>query len=104
CATAKLALGVAKLNPTSFATFHDVLMTGKDKPPSMAAIVPKPNVLADRTQLRQLTQGEDFPKQIAAYVDLYAKLQKQSQSKKEFGLPIQILGDYVMSGSVEKEE
>ena len=36
-------------------------------------------------------------------VDLFGTLQKQS-GKKDFGLPVQILGDHVMSGSVEHEE
>ena len=47
CITAKLALGVAKLNPAGFASFHDFLMTGKDKPPAMGSIYSKAYVLAE---------------------------------------------------------
>jgi protein-disulfide isomerase len=104
CATARLALGVAKVNPGAFATFHDFLMSGdKDKPPAYQASLPKAYVLAERSRLRQLTQSDELAKQLDGYVDLYGMLQKQS-GKKDFGLPIQILGDHVMSGSVEHEE
>jgi uncharacterized membrane protein/protein-disulfide isomerase len=103
CATAKLAMGIAKVNPSAFATFHDFLMSTKDKPPELQAALPKAYVLADRERLRKLTQGDDLTKQLDSYVDLFATLQKQS-GKKDFGLPIQILGDHVMNGSVEHEE
>jgi uncharacterized membrane protein len=103
CATARLALGVAKVNPASFARFHEFLMSGdKEKPPAMSAVLPKAHVLADRSRLRQLTQSDELAKQLEGYVDLFGKLQKQS-GKKDFGLPVQILGDHVMSGAVESE-
>jgi hypothetical protein len=104
CAIARLAMGVARVNPSSFASFHEFLMSGdKDKPPAFETVQPKAYVLADRSRLRQLTQSDELNKQLEGYVDLYATLQKQS-GKKSFGLPVQILGDHVMSGSVEKEE
>lgn len=104
CAIARLAMGVARVNPSSFADFHEFLMSGdKDKPPAMQTVLPKAHVLADRSRLRQLTQSDELAKQLEDYIDLYATLQKQS-GKKNFGLPVQILGDHVMSGSVEKEE
>jgi uncharacterized membrane protein/thiol-disulfide isomerase/thioredoxin len=102
CTTAKLVMGVARINPSSFATFHDFLMSTKDKPPAMATVLPKAYVLADRSRLRQLTQSDEITKQLEGYVDLFGTLQKQS-GKKDFGLPVQILGDHVMSGSVESE-
>jgi uncharacterized membrane protein/protein-disulfide isomerase len=104
CAIARLAMGIARINPSSFADFHEYLMSGdKDKPPSMETVLPKAYVLADRSRLRQLTQSDELAKQLDGYVDLYAKLQKQS-TIKNFGLPVQILGDQVMTGSVEKED
>jgi uncharacterized membrane protein/protein-disulfide isomerase len=102
CTTARLAMGVAKVNPPAFANFHDFLMSSKDKPPGIESVLPKAYVLADRSRLRQLTQSEELAKQLDGYVDLYATLQKQNGSKT-FGLPVQILGDHVMSGSVESE-
>jgi uncharacterized membrane protein len=103
CATAMLAMGIAHVNPGSFASFHDFLMSTKDKPPGMEAALPKAHVLADRDRLRKLTQGDELTKQLEGYVDLFDTLQKRS-GRKDFGLPVQILGDEVMNGSVEHEE
>lgn len=103
CATAKLAMGVARVSPGSFANFHDFLMSTKDKPPAMDAVLTQAYVLADRSHLRQLTQGDELTKQLEGYVNLFDTLQKRS-GRKDFGLPVQILGDQVMNGSVEKEE
>jgi thiol-disulfide isomerase/thioredoxin len=103
CATAKLSMGVARVNPGSFANFHDFLMSTKDKPPAMNAVLTQAYVLADRDRLRKLTQGDELTKQLEGYIDLFDALQKRS-GRKDFGLPVQILGDHVMNGSVEKEE
>jgi hypothetical protein len=103
CATARLSMGVAHVNPSAFANFHEFLMSTKDKPPAMEAVLPKAYVLADRDRLRKLTQGDDLTKQLEGYVDLFDTLQKRS-GRKDFGLPVQILGDHVMNGSVEHEE
>jgi uncharacterized membrane protein/thiol-disulfide isomerase/thioredoxin len=103
CAVAKLAMGIARVNPGAFASFHEFLMSTKDKPPEMQAALPKAYVLADRDRLRKLTQGDELDKQLESYVDLFGTLQKRS-GKQSFGLPVQILGDQVMNGSVEHEE
>src|SRR5262249_35359422 len=50
CTTARSALGIAKLNPSVFSTFHDFLMSSKDKPPAMGSIIPRAYVLADRSR------------------------------------------------------
>jgi uncharacterized membrane protein len=104
CGTARMACGIAKLDPPSFAKFHEFLMTGKEKPPAMGKIVPKAYSLVNGEQLRTLTRGPEIKKQIEGYVDLYGQLQSQSRSGKAFGLPVQILGDKVVSGSIEKPE
>ena len=49
------------------------------------------------------SQIVELDKQIEGYVNLFDTLQKRS-GRKDFGLPVQILGDQVMNGSVEKEE
>jgi uncharacterized membrane protein/thiol-disulfide isomerase/thioredoxin len=103
CSIARMALGIARVNPPEFSQFHEFLMATKDKPPPMDAILPKAYMLADRSRVRELTHGEQLNKQIAGYVDLFDQLQKQNQANKKFGLPIQILGDFVVSGSIESE-
>jgi uncharacterized membrane protein/protein-disulfide isomerase len=104
CDTAKLGLSIAKVNPTAFGTFHEFLMSTKDKPPLMGAIRSKAYVLADRSQVRELAEKDETAKKVEAYVNLFGRLQKQSEGNKKFGLPIQILGDFIMTGEVEKEE
>jgi len=104
CQTVKLALGISRLNQAGFAPFHEFVMSTKDKPPEIGKIISKAYTLTDRTQLRELTQKDEVAKQIEKYVDLYGRLQKQYADNPKFGLPVQILGDYVMTGEVEKEE
>jgi uncharacterized membrane protein/protein-disulfide isomerase len=103
CDTAKRAIGISRLNPGAFEQFHDFLMTGKDHPPAADATIPRSYVLAERDSLREVMRSEPLAKQLQSYIDLFAELQKQSTSKN-FGLPVQILGDQLMTGSVEKEE
>lgn len=104
CTTARMALGISKLKPTLFPRFHEYLMTGKDKPPALESIIAKAYSMADRAKLKEVRDSEEVAKQIAGYVDLYELLGKQNPGNKKFGLPIQILGDKVMSGSVEKAD
>lgn len=102
CSTARMALGVARLRPTAFARFHDWLMADTEEPPALDRIVARAYDLADRQKLRELTQTDELKKQIAGYVDLFASLGQQHKGKKQFGLPVQILGDHVMTGTVDK--
>jgi uncharacterized membrane protein len=104
CGTARRAISIARLDPSAFVKFHDFLMTGKDKPPEMERIVPKANGLVDRDRLRELVNSPEVGKQLESYIDLYSQLQSKSHNGKSFGLPVQILGDNVVSGSVEKPE
>jgi hypothetical protein len=104
CTTARMSLGVARLKPYAFARFHDWLMADKDEPPRLDAIIAKSYGLVDRNKLRELRNSEKLDKQIAQYVDLYANLLKQHTGDKTFGLPVQILGDHLLTGSVEKAD
>lgn len=101
CTTARMALGVAALKPRAFQAFHDWLMADKDKPPSQDKIVVKAFGLVDRQRFRDLTRGDELNKKISQYVDLYAMFQGRKDSSKKFGLPVQIMGDEVMSGGAE---
>jgi uncharacterized membrane protein/protein-disulfide isomerase len=105
CTTARMALGVARLKPGSFGRFHDFLMSGnKDKPPSLDSIIAKAYNTADRTRLRELRTSNELDKEIAANVNLYDSLRKQHKGEKEFGLPVQIIGDHIMTGGIEKAD
>jgi hypothetical protein len=97
-----MAVGIAKLKPRSFVRFHDWLMAGdKDKPPELEKIIPKAYTLVDSSRLRELSRSQEVNKQIAEYIDLLDTLRRQKTDGKQFGLPAQILGDYVLSGTVE---
>ncbi len=101
CATAKTACAIAKIRPQAFPRFHDFLMTGQDKPPALDVIVARAYKTVDGKKLREVRDGEAMTKQIQSYVDLYAMLQQQHRGSKSFGLPVQIIGDEVMSGGIE---
>jgi hypothetical protein len=60
--------------------------------------------MADRDRLRNFIRGEAVNQQIAEYVDLYSQLRNAPGRNRDFGLPVQILGDKVMSGQVESDE
>jgi uncharacterized membrane protein len=102
CSTARMALSVATIKPSAFPKFHDWLMADKEKPPILSSIVGRAYSLVDSQRLRDTSSSEQIKKQIAGYVNLFGTLQKQHTGAKQFGLPVQILGDHVMTGSVEK--
>jgi uncharacterized membrane protein/thiol-disulfide isomerase/thioredoxin len=105
CVTARLAIGVATIRPQQYIKFHNWLMAGKeDKPPMLEKILPKAYELVDRDRLRNFIRDEPVNKQIAQYIDLYARLRDAPGAGRDFGLPVQILGDKVMTGTVQKEE
>lgn len=109
CGTVRQALAMARLNPTGFGRFHDFLMSGKDKkgndaPPSMDKIITKAHTLANADKLREMSRGPEVQRQMEGYVKLFGKLREQDKSGKSLGLPVQILNDTVISGSVEKPE
>jgi hypothetical protein len=104
CTIARMALAVADIKPAVFRLFHDMLMNDEKNPPTQANAVAKAYSMVDTLKLRKLTSGDKLNKQIGKIVDLYGSLQQQHASDKSFGLPVQILGDEVMSGSVEKAD
>ncbi len=105
CGTARMVIALARLEPTKFRKFHEFLMSGdKEKPPGMGKIIPKVYGIVNPDKLRELQRGPEVAKQLDSYVDLYGQLQSKSTGKKTFGLPVQILGDNVVSGEVEKVE
>jgi hypothetical protein len=76
-----------------------------EETPSQDKVVTKAFSLVDRDRLRKLAEGNDLDKQIALYINLFAELKKMTVGGKQVsGLPIQILGDEVMSGKAENAE
>lgn len=79
-------------------------MKDDKEPPPLAKIVTKAYGLADPGRMSKVSKSETVAKQIKQYIDLYDTLsKKQEPGAKPFGLPVQIMGNKVMSGSAENE-
>jgi uncharacterized membrane protein len=103
CSTARMALGIASIQPQSFKRFHDWLMADKEKPPREDKVFVQAYTMVDRTRLRALSNGPELTGQIKQYVELYARLASQARGNKNFGLPVQVLGNHIMAGKTERE-
>jgi hypothetical protein len=101
CTTARMALGVAAIRPELFSKFHDWLMADKDKPPLPTQVVTKAYDMVDSSQLSKRANSTAMKDQISSYINLYSRLQNQSRGK--LGLPVQILGDSILSGMAAQE-
>jgi hypothetical protein len=103
CATARMALGVAALDPAKFAKFHDWLMAGKDKPPTPSQAVQRAYTTVGRDRMRQLSRDK-LHTQLAQYVDLYLKVKATMPDPAKVGLPLMVIGDKAVSGSHGSDE
>lgn len=103
CATARMALGVASLEPAKFEEFHDWLMAGKDKPPTPTQAVQQAYHTVGRDRMRQIPR-EQLQKQIAQYVDLYIKIKGTTPDPTKVGLPLMVIGNHIISGSQESDQ
>jgi protein-disulfide isomerase len=104
CATARLALSVAQIDPAQFPKLHDWLMADKEKAPPLSQVVQRSQSLVERDRLREMP-NDRLNKQIGQYVDLFTRIQSQARSDgKQLGLPLTILGDELISGAIEGDE
>lgn len=103
CATARMAIGVAKLEPAKFEDFHNWLMSGKDRPPSPAQAVQRAYSVVGRDRMKEMPR-DDLQKQITQYVDLFIKIKSKTADPKKVGLPLMVVGNQILSGSQESEE
>jgi uncharacterized membrane protein/thiol-disulfide isomerase/thioredoxin len=102
CALTRLSLGVATIDRSAFAGFHDWLLAGPSaEPPSAAEATSRAYQIVDPDRLRALMQSDEMREQIDSYVALYKVLQELSEKQhKAFGLPVQIVGRTVVSGDL----
>ena len=101
CKLSKLALSVWTIKPSAFPRYHDFLMEDKDKAPAVSKAIIQAFNTVDGKQLRDLTDGDDIQARIARDIELYVKLSKTRQG---LGLPIQIVGDKILSGKVNADK
>jgi uncharacterized membrane protein len=103
CTIARMALGVAAVRPDLFEKFHEFLMADPEAPPQQSVVVSKAYHTVDASRLSELSDSQQLQKRIADYITLYSRLGRQTGTGKDFGLPVQILGNQLLTGSVEKE-
>jgi protein-disulfide isomerase len=105
CKFAELSLAVAKADPRKFADFHGYLLAEVEEPPTTAQAVIRAFRLTDRAKLRQASDDPAIDARLQKYIRLFTALSGQNRGKTEtFGLPVQIVGDTVLSGDMTKQE
>ena len=75
------------------------MMADKDKVPPVDRAIAKAYRLVDQKKLSERVNSDEVNQRIQKNISLYASLAAaQAKDGKPFGLPIQILGDEVVSG------
>jgi uncharacterized membrane protein/protein-disulfide isomerase len=98
CKLARLALSVWKVKPTAFSRYHDWLLADKDHVPAASAAIIQAFDVVDGRRLRQLTESNEMTARIDRDIELFKKL---SNGHSSFGLPVQIVGNKVLSGRTD---
>lgn len=101
CKLAGLALSVWTIKPSAFARYHDWLLADKDNIPPVNKAIIQAFDLVDGKQLRALSESGEVNARIARDVELYVKLSKK---RKSLGLPVQIVGNKILSGEVSTDK
>jgi hypothetical protein len=104
CKMSKTALAVAKADPRKFLDFHNFLLEDEKKPPTSSQAVSQAYRLVNRTKLVEAGRDKELDERIQRYIRLFGALSNQHRGKKTFGLPVQIVGDTVLSGGEMTEE
>lgn len=98
CKIAKTSITVADVDPSRFVDFHNYLLANEEKPPTASQAVVRAFRLVDRKELLQRGGSPEIEARIQKYIQLYSALAAERRGDKTFGLPVQILGDTVLSG------
>lgn len=98
CKISKTALAVAKADPRKFQDFHNFLLADEKKPPTSTQAVMRAFRAVDRTKLAKATRDKSIDERIQRYIGLFNALSNEHRGKDSFGLPVQIVGDTVLSG------
>jgi hypothetical protein len=98
CKISKTALAVAKADPRKFLDFHNFLLADEKNPPSSSQAVMRAFKAVDRTKLAKASRDKELDERIQRYIRLFTALSKEHHGKDAFGLPVQIVGDTVLTG------
>jgi uncharacterized membrane protein/protein-disulfide isomerase len=101
CKLAGLALSVWTIRPTAFTRYHDWLLADENKAPQVSKAIIQAFEIVDGRQLRELSESGEIDARIARNVELYVQL---SKSRKNLGLPVQIVGNKILSGKVNADK
>jgi protein-disulfide isomerase len=99
CKIARTSLAVAEVDPSRFIDFHNFLLENEEKAPTAAQAVVRAFRLVDRRELTQRGSSKEIDARIQKNIQLYSALANERRpGNPTFGLPVQILGDTVLSG------
>jgi uncharacterized membrane protein/protein-disulfide isomerase len=105
CKIARTALAVADVDPSKFRDFHNFLLADEEKAPSAAQAVVRAFRLVDRKELMKRSGDPELDERIQKNIRLYSALLAERHGDTTFGLPVQIVGDTVLSGgNISSEE
>jgi uncharacterized membrane protein len=99
CKISRTALAVAKADPRKFIDFHNFLLQDEEKPPTSSQAVMRAYQIVGSKKYSEVARSKEFDERIQRYIRLFSALTAQERGKREsFGLPVQIVGDTVLSG------
>ncbi len=98
CKIARTALAVAEVEPSKFVDFHNFLMADEEHVPTASQAVFRAFRMVDRKELSKRSGSEEIEARIQKNIRLYQALSAQHRGDKPFGLPVQIVGDTVLTG------
>jgi hypothetical protein len=77
-------------------------MAGKERPPTPSQAVQHAYTLVERERITSLR--EQLQKSLAEYVDLYMKIKAKTPDPSKVGLPLLVVGDQIIAGSLDSDE
>jgi thiol-disulfide isomerase/thioredoxin len=98
CKIARTALAVGEVAPSKFLDFHNFLLANEEKVPSAGQAVVRGYQIVDRKRLKTRGASQEIEDRIQKDIRLYSALAAEHRSDTTFGLPVQIVGDTVLSG------
>ena len=98
CKISEVALAVAKVDPSKFVDFHNYLLADEKNVPSPTQSVMRAFRLVDRQEFGKVSHSRETEDRIQQNIRLFATLSAQHRGDEKFGLPVQILGDTVLTG------
>jgi hypothetical protein len=104
CKIARTALAVGEVAPSKFIDFHNFLMANEEKVPTSGQAVVRGYGMVDRKRLKARGSSQEIEDRIQKDIRLYSALAAEHQGDVTFGLPVQIVGDTVLSGGEISEE